>query len=141
MAITSKKVFLEPSVFFAFIDRAHPKHDHANAYFRFFAEEQYQIYTDLGTIVDTYNLIYKDISPSLGKDFLRTISLSNLNIIYPDETDHKAALKALITYASPDLTFHKSLIAVLANKRGIMQICTFDYLHQLFGLSLFYLPI
>ena len=132
---------MEASVFVGFIDRAHPKHEQAAANFRFFAEEEYMIFTDHTSLMDAYTTIYKEISPSLAKDFMRTISLSNINILYPEEQDSKAALKALVTYQSTDLTFPKALSAVLAQKRGITQICTFDYLHPLFGQILFYLPI
>lgn len=141
MALLSKKVFMEASIFVSFIDRAHPKHEQAAAYFRFFAEEEYMIFTDILSLVEAYNTIYKDVSPSLAKDFMRVISLSNVNILYPEEMDSKAALKALVTYQSTDLTYPKALSAVLAQKRGITQICTFDYLHPLFGQMLFYLPI
>ena len=141
MALISKKVFVEASVFCAFIDRAHPKHEQAAAYFRFFSEEEYMLFTDHISLIEAYANIYKDISPSLAKDFLRTLTLSNVNVLYPEEGDSKAALKALVTYQSTDLTFPKAISAVLAQKRGITQICTFDYLHPLFGQSLFYLPI
>lgn len=141
MALLSKKVFLEASIFCAFIDRAHPKHEQAAAYFRFFAEEEYMIFTDHTSLMEAYMTMYKEVSPSLAKDFLRTMSLSNVNVLYPEEQDSKAALKALVTYQSTDLTFPKALSAVLAQKRGITQICTFDYLHPLFGQALFYLPI
>lgn len=141
MSIISKKVFVEASVFTAFIDRAHPKHEQAAAYFRFFAEEEYTLFTDQIALVEAYTSMYKDVSPSLAKDFLRTISLSNVNVLYPEEQDSKVSLKALVTYQSTDLTFPKALSAVLAQKRGITQICTFDYLHPLFGQMLFYLPI
>jgi predicted nucleic acid-binding protein len=67
--------------------------------------------------------------------------LGNINIIYPEESDIKAALKTLINYQSTELTFSQSLRAVLANRRGVTQVFTFDYLHPLFGLSVFYLPI
>jgi predicted nucleic acid-binding protein len=141
MALISKKVFIEASVFCAFIDRAHPKHEQAAAYFRFFAEQEYMLFTDHPSLVEAYTGIYKDISPSLAKDFLRTLTLSNVNVLYPDEGDAKAALKALVAYQSTDLTFPKAISAVLAQKRGITQICTFDYLHPLFGQVMFYLPI
>jgi len=137
----SKKVYIARSGFYAFIDRAHPKHDQATAYFRYFAEERYALYTDSITLIDVYNQIYKDISPSLAKDFLRTVFLGNINILFPDESDTKAALKTLINYQSTDLTFGQALRAVLANRRGVGQIFTFDYLHPLFGLNVFYLPI
>lgn len=140
MAI-SKKVYLEPSMMCAYIDRAHPKHEQATAFFRFFAQEEYTLFTDSVNVTDAYNTIYRDISPSLAKDFLRTVALSNINVIYPEEADMKAALKALVNYKSTELTYQKALVAVLANKRGISQIATFDYLHQLFDLQLFFLPM
>jgi predicted nucleic acid-binding protein len=138
---SSKKVYIARSGFYAFIDRAHPKYDQASAYFRYFSQEGYTLYTDSMTLIDVYNQIYKEISPSLAKDFLRTVFLSNINVIFPDESDIKAALKTLINYQSTELTFGQALRAVLANRRGVGQIFTFDYLHPLFGLTVFYLPI
>jgi predicted nucleic acid-binding protein len=139
--MTSKKVYITRSGFYSFIDRAHPKHDQAAAYFRYFGQEKYMLYTDTTTIIDVYNQLYKDISPSLAKDFLRTIFLSNINIIYPDQSDMKSALKTLVNFQSTELTFGQAIRAVLANRRGVGQIFTFDYMHPLFGLSVFYLPI
>ena len=140
MAI-SKKIYLAASGFYAFIDRAHVRHDHAVAFFRYFAQEEYALFTDTITINQAYDYIYKEISPSLARDFLRTIFLGNINIIYPDQGDIKAALKTLIGYQSTELTFADAIMAVLANRRGVSQIATFDYLHPLFGLSAFFLPI
>lgn len=137
----SKKVYLAPSAFCAFIDRAHTKHDQAVAFFRFFAQEEYQLFTDSINMVQAYNTIYKDISPSLAKDFLRSVSLGSINTLHPDESDTKAALKTLTLYRSTDLTYPEAVMAVIANRNRIPQICTFSYLHNLFGLSLFYLPI
>jgi len=137
----SKKVYLSSSGFYAFINRAHVKYEQASAYFRYFAQENYILFTDIYTILEVYNQIYKDISPSLAKDFLRIITISDINIIYPEERDIKAALKTLINFQSTDLTFSQALRAVLANRRGVSQIHAFDYLHPLFGQSVFYLPI
>lgn len=138
---TSKKVFIAPSIFSAFIDRGHPKHETASAFFRYFAQEEYQLYTDNTTLITTYMQIYTDISPSLAKDFLRTIPLSNINMLYAEENDTKAALKALVAYRTTDLTFPEALIAVLAVKQRISIVCSLNYLHPLFALELFYLPI
>lgn len=137
----SKKVFIAHDAFCAFIDRGHPKHMHAAAYFHFLAQEEYQLFTDTNQIMDVYKKIYDGISPSLARDFLRILTLSTINIIYPDESDIRAAIKTLINYRSTELIFSESLMAVLANRRSIPQIYTFDYLHSLFGLTLFYLPI
>ena len=141
MAVISKKIYLAQSVFYSFIDRVHSRHNHAQAFFRYFAQEEFVLFTDTNTINQTYNQIYKEISPSLARDFLKTIFLSNINIIYPDQSDIKAALKTLVNYQSPELTFSDAIMAVLANRRGVSQIATFDYLHPLFGLSAFFLPI
>lgn len=137
----SKKVFLAPSSFLAFIDRAHPMHEQAAAFFRFFAQENYQLYTDHPSILEAYRVIYSNISPSLARDYMRTMSITSMNIIYPEDNDAKAALKAVNTYQSTDLTYNNALLSILAYKRGIQQICTFEYLHPLFGLTTFYLPI
>jgi len=137
----SKKVYIAPSAFYSFIDRAHPKNEQTSAFFRYFGEQGYTLFTDTNTLAETYNRIYKEISPSLSKDFLRTIFLGNINIIYPEESDIKAALKTLVSYQSTELNFSQALRAVLANRRGINQIFTLEYLHPLFGQSIFYLPI
>lgn len=137
----SKKVYVSKSGFYSFINRADSKYEQASAYFRYFSLENYSLFTDIFTVNETNNQIYKEISPSLAKDFLRTIFLSDINIIYPEESDIKSALKTLVNFGSTDLNFTSALRAVLANKRGISQIFTFDYLHPLFGQNTFYLPI
>ena len=141
MAIASKKVFVEADIFYAFVNRAHEKHPEAAAYFRYFAQEKYQLFTSYPVIQEAYDLIYQKISPSLAKDFLRGISLTSVNIFYPNESDLKAALKALISFRNTELTFEQAQTAVLANRNSIPQICTFNYLHPLFGQSVFFLPL
>jgi len=142
MALTSKKVMIAPSAFLAFIDRAHPKHPQSAAFFRYFAQEKYQVFTGLLSIEETYREIYNKISPILARDFIRAlILLSNINILYPTEADTKATIKTLMNNKSTGLSFKDAQMAVLCNRHSISQICTFDYLHQLFGLTSFYLPI
>lgn len=141
MAITTKKVYISPSALYAFIDRAHEKHNQASAYFRYFSEEEYILYIDAVNLNETYDIIYKKMSPSLAKDFLRIVSLSDINVLYPDESETKATVKTVINYNAIDLTFSEALMAVVASRRGISQICTFDYLHPLFALNVFFLPI
>ena len=139
--IQSHKVFIESSVFYAFVNRAHTKHPQAAAFFRYFAQEKYQVFTSYPVIEEVYKQIYEKISPSLAKDFLRGIMLSSLNILYPTESDTRAALKTLINYRNTELTFMDSQSAVLSNRNYIPQVCTFDYLHPLFGITGFNLPL
>ncbi len=138
---TSKKVYVSASAFMAFVDRAHPKHQQALAYFRYFAQEGYQLYTGYVNVIAAHDTLSEKISPSLARDFLRAIVLGNINVVYPEESDMKAAIKTIVQYRSSELTFKEAQMAVLANRRGITQICTFEYLHPLFGLTVFYLPI
>ena len=141
MPVISKKVFLAPSSLYAFIDRAHEKHQQASAYFRYFSQEEYMLYIDALNLNQTYDIIYKKMSPSLAKDFLRIISLSDINVISPEESEIKATFKTISNYNALDLTFAEAVMAVVASKRNITNICTFDYLHPLFGLNTFFLPI
>jgi len=137
----SKKVYIASDGFIAFIDRAHPKHLHATAFFRYFAQNHFQLYTTPVTLNDTYKELYQTISPSFGKDFLRAMQFTSINLIYPEESDIKFTFKTLVSNSSVELTFTKALMAVVCNKRNVPQICTFEYLHTLFGLQTFYLPI
>jgi len=139
--IASKKVFIAPDALITFIDRADSKHIHSSAFFRYFGQGGYQLYTDIISINYAYDKIFKDISPSVAKDFLRAMIISSFNILYPDESDMKATIKILAADQSAELAFSKALMAVFCNRRSIPQICTFEYLHPLFGLQLFYLPI
>src|ERR1700759_2895576 len=91
----SKKVYIAPDGFTAFIDRGHPKHIHATAFFRYFAQEHFQLYTTPVSINDAYNNLYQNISPSLARDYLRAMYMSSVNILYPEEPDIKAALKTV----------------------------------------------
>jgi predicted nucleic acid-binding protein len=137
----SKKVFLASDAFVSLIDRAHPKHVHATAYFRYFALNHFQLYTSIIAVNDAYMQLYNTISPSIAKDFLRAIELSSINMLYLEESDIKLALRTFTTSNSIELTLAKSIMAVVCHKRSVPQICTFESLHTLFGLQTFYLPI
>jgi predicted nucleic acid-binding protein len=139
--MVSKKVYISSDGFIAFIDRVHKKHVQATAFFRYFAQEQCQLYTSVLSIDEAYMTIYNTISPSLARDFLRVLSLSNINILYPENADIKAAIKIIETSNSVELTFSKALMSVMCNRKSIPQIMTYEFLHALYGLQLFYLPV
>jgi predicted nucleic acid-binding protein len=141
MAIISKKVFIATSAFMAFMDRANSKHVQAAAYFQYFAQEHYQLYTGYLNLAEVHGEISERISGSFARDFLSAINLGSINILYPEPGDMKVTLKTLMNYRSTDLTFKEAQMAVIASRRSINQICTFEYLHSLFGLTTFYLPL
>lgn len=141
MAIVSKKVFLSSSAFIALVDRAHPRHAQADAYFRYFGQHSYQLYTGYFNLIEAYTYIFKNISPSLARDFMRAVSLGSINVIYPDQSIMNASIKTLIRAQSNELKFEDAQMEVMAYKNGIPQILTFDYLPPLFGLTTFSLPL
>lgn len=137
MAITSHKVLVESDVFYALINMLDPKHPQTAACFRYFAQEKFQVFVSYPNLED----MYQDVSPSLAKDFLKGLILSSLNILYSTESELKTALKALINFQNSELTLKDVQTTVLANRNNINQICTFKYLHPLFGISSFNLQI
>jgi len=137
----SKKVYIAADGFVAFMDRAHGKHAQASAFFRYFAQEKYQLYTTIVSVNETYTTVYNTISPSLARDYLRALALSSINVSYPETSDLKSAIRIIETSNSVDLTFSKALMSVMCNKKSIPQIMTYEFLHALFGLQVFYLPV
>lgn len=137
----NKKIFLAPDVMVAFVDRANPKHLHAAAFFRYFAQEHYSLYTTISVINTSYDTLAVHISPSVARDFIKALALGSINIISPDETDLKLTYKTLLSTSAAEVSFNEVLMQVIANRRSITQVCTFSYLHPLFRLAAFYLPI
>lgn len=141
MATTSKKVYLASDILYAFIDRTHGRHKQVSAFFRYFAQENYVLYTDSISIYETYIKLIQEMSATIAKDFLRTMYISNITIFSPEESEMKAALKIYLNDKSGDLNFRTSLMAILADRKSIPQIATFEYIHTMFGLTIFYIPI
>lgn len=137
----SKKLYIAESAFVAFVDRNHPKHKQASAYFRYFAQERYNLCTGYLTIIEAYKIIFDEISQSLARDFLRAITTGNINVLYPTESDIKATIKVLVSSQSNELDFKNAQMEVFAYRNNINQILTFDFLPPLFGLVSFSLPI
>src|SRR5277367_2006767 len=93
--MVSKKIYIAPDGLLAFIDRAHKSHVQATAFFRYFAQEQCQLYTNIVSINECYMTIYNTISPSLARDFLRALNLSSINMLNPEPADIKSAIKVI----------------------------------------------
>lgn len=140
MAIISRKVLVTPSVLFAFIDRNHPRHQEADAFFRFFAQEKFHVFIASFSIVKTYDQIKKHMSFSIAKDFLRIAYTGNLEIVYPDELVTKAALRLILSNTAADLGIEHAIINVIADRKQVSQIATFEYQNFYFGIQAFTLP-
>lgn len=134
------KVFVCHSLFFAFIDRAHPKHAIAEAYFRFFAEREYRVYTDSNTILICYNNLRKHMSVTVAKEFLRAVLWGQIEIIHASEPEERDALKMLSNNTDGTLTYQNCLLSVLSYRRNINEIATLDPFQPAFGQTIFTLP-
>lgn len=141
MPTISKKVYLADDIFMSFLDRAHEKHNQTAAFFRYFALEKYHLFTDEINIYNAYIEISRNLSPTVAKDFLRTITLSNITLLYPDEGDMKAVYKIHLSDRTSSLSLAQTVMVVMADRKGIPQITTFNYISTMFGLSVFYIPI
>lgn len=133
------KVFLAQDAFMAFIDRAQPKHLHAGAFFRYFAQEHCFLYTNISIVIATYQKISDNLNESLAKEFLKALSYSSIVILSPDDSEIKTAIKVVL--GTSELSLDEALLLVMAERRGISQVCTFTSLHQLFGIKTFFLPV
>lgn len=133
------KVFLAEDALYAFIDRAHPKHLHAGAFFRYFAQEHCFLYSNMSILIATHQKISESINDTVAKEFLKALSFSNIIIVSPDTAEINTAIK--VASGTSGMLLQEALMLVMAERRGIMQVCTFSQLHQLFGIKTFFLPV
>lgn len=133
------KVFLAEDAFKAFIDRADTKHLHAGAFFRYFAQEHFYLYTNISIVSATYQKISDVINFSVAKDFAKALSFSNIVILSPETAEINTAIK--VVTGTSDMSLQEALMLTMAERRGISQVCTFAPLHQLFGIRTFSLPV
>ncbi len=136
----SRKVFLASDVLSAFLNRNDPKHLQASAFFRYFAQEHFYLYTSSEIVIFVYQNISQGISKSFAKEFLQVMSESSIHILTPDEQDIRKAMQ-LVTTSFTDLGLQEALSLVMTQRHYIPQIATFLYMHSLFGREPFYLPI
>lgn len=136
----TKRVFIARDVFLAFLDRNDSKHLQATAFFRYFAQEHFYLYTSDGIVIALFQIISQSISQSFAKEFIKTLLESSIHVLTPDESELKKAISTIAnSYSYLDL--EETLIQVMAEKRYIPFIATFAYLHNQFGREIFYLPI
>lgn len=141
MAQNDKKVIIASHVFTAFIDRSHPNHGQAVAFFRYFSEEQYEVNTVLTTLIHTYQDIQETMGQSVAREWLKNMFLGSIQIIYPDETTVKTAIKLIMTTKNYNITIDQAIMNVVADKRHILSIATFEFFPFFFGVKPFTLPL
>lgn len=132
---TSRKIFLDSSMFTSFIDRTHLNHQKTGAILEFLARQDYQVFTSSITIYQSFNLLERDLGSHISHEFLKAILDSSIKILYISESDLLFAHRVLKSSMRPELSFAEILIARLMEKHGIPSILTYGYWHNVSGTS------
>lgn len=141
MVQNDKKVIIASHVFTAFLDRLHPNHGQAVTFFRYFSEEQFEVHAVLYTILITYHDIQETMGQSIAREWLRSMFLGSIQVIYPDEATIKTAIKLIMTTKNYNVTIDQAIMNVVADKKHIPFLATFEFFPFFFGVKPFTLPL
>lgn len=133
MALQSKKIFIDSSVLMAFIDRSDTNHSKAANTMESIAKLGFQTYTSYLHISETYATLTREVGGSVALDFLQAVLQSDMEIIFPQKADLISANRMLRSNRSRQISLREVITAILMQKRGVIQILTFNYWHNLFG--------
>lgn len=133
MAIQTRKIFIDTSVLVAFVDRADQNHPKAVKSMEDLPRGGYSIYTSTQNIQDAYAILAREVGTALALDFLQAVLQSDMEILFPQKADVITAHRMLRANRDRQVTLREVLNATLMQKRGIVQILTFTYWHNLFG--------
>lgn len=133
MVTASRKIFIDSSIFIAFIDRGAPNHLKASKAIEDFASIGYRLYTSLQVVTDSYDLLSSDVGTTIALEFLQTMLHTGIEILFPQKADLITACRILSVNRDRQIPLSEALNATLMQKKGIVQILTFSYWNKLFG--------
>jgi predicted nucleic acid-binding protein len=129
----TKKIFLDSSVLYAFVDRANANFAQSTNILKQLSNQGTYLYTSLQSVTETQAAISQQLGTTLGLEFLKLLTESNIEILYPQKSDFIAAYKIMKMNSAKQLSLKECLIVVLMNKKNIYEICTFGYWNNLMG--------
>lgn len=135
MANASHKIFIDSSVYIAFVDRADKNHNYAVKIMENLAGLGFRIYTSSQTIQEAFTAIRIDMGVSVALEFLEVILESSTEILFPQKAEMIKAYRITKSNREKEITLREASCAVLMEKRGINQIATFGYWHHLLGIT------
>ena len=124
---------MDSSVLYAFVDRANPDHSQAIKLFDQLSLQGTALYTSIQSVIDTNNAINNQLGATLSLDFLQVMTESSIEILYPQKADFIAAYKLIKLNRYKQISLKEALNSVLMQKKGINQVLTFAYWHNLLG--------
>lgn len=134
MAIGSKKIFIESSVFLAFIDRVNPNHVEASKILEFLGRNKYQVFTSGVVVLQTFNAIERDLGLAVARDFLQAMIKTNIKIIYMSDSDLLVTFRYLKANPNRQISLLSIINANLIQRHGIDSILTFDFWPNVMGI-------
>lgn len=133
--MASKKLFIDTSALYAFIDRADPNHIKATATIEHLSVQGFFLYTSLQSVQDTYSTVNNKLGMVLSFEFIQTIMESNIEILCPQKSDLHSAFRLIRFNREKRISLKEALNSTLMEKRKIPLILTFSPWHHLLGSS------
>lgn len=134
MSTNSKKIFIESSLFLAFIDRANLNHAKASKMLEFLGRNKYQVFTSSIVVLQTFNAIERDLGSTIAKDFLQAMIETNIQILHPSDSDLLTAFRYLKVNPGRQISLSYLINANLMQKQGVNSILTFDFWPNIMGI-------
>lgn len=134
MAI-SHKIFIDSTAFIAFTDRADINHHQVVKAFDTMARLNYQLFTSGQNITETYTALSREVGIFVASEFLQAILQSDIEVLFIQKSDLISASKIIRGSRERQISLREVLNAVLMEKKGISQILTFTYWHNLMGIQ------
>lgn len=131
MAQQSTKVFLDTSFFVSFIDRVDLNHNRTVATFNNLGSGNFRLYTSSVTVLNVFNRLEKELGSVIAHDFLQAILESDIQIIYPEQTDIIASFRFIKSSTQRKASLSEILNIHLMERNGIAQVLTYDLWHNL----------
>ena len=124
---TTGKIFIEGSIFLAFIDRANLNHAKSVGILEFLARQKNHLYTSEIVVLQTFNSVERDLGSAVANDFLQAMLESNIEVLYSGQIDFLAAYRYLKVNPGRRSLFSMVINANLMQKHGIYHVLTFDF--------------
>lgn len=131
----SLKVFVDSSLFLAFIDRTDLNHLKSASIFEFLAKQRYHLFTSSIVVIQTFNALEKNLGSTISLEFLQIIIESDIQILHPGEQDFIAAYRFLKLNPNRQVSLVEIINTNLMSKHGVGSVLTFDFWHSLMGTS------
>lgn len=131
--MSSKKIFIDSSALYAFVDRADPNHSQSGKIIEQLSLQNMHLYTSIQSITDTYTALDRQLGGTLSLEFLQATIESTMEILYPQKADLVSAYKLVKLNKNKQVPLKEALNAVLMQKKSIGLVLTFRYWQNLLG--------